>query len=279
MFRKYSIKVSFANKTVWITGGSSGIGEALAKEFVYHGASVIISGRNLSELNRVKSSLGANSDRVTVLQLDLSNAESAFKQAKVFIKSRKIDILVNNAGRSQRGGFLDDLNSLKVERALMELNYFSVAALTKAVYEKMDENSQIVVIDSMAGVIGSPYRTAYSASKFAVTQYFHTLASEGPKPSITIVYPGYVRTNLSKNAMDPSGKEFGKEVANSRKGMLPEDFARVAIRGIYKREAHIFICDFKQKCVLFLKYWLPGVTNWILYKYGKKVKKEMDSAS
>lgn len=278
-FKKYSIRPDFTGKHVWITGGSSGIGEALAVEFVRLGAFVIVSGRNLKELERVKSSMGELAGMVTVFQLDLSDAEAAFLDAKTFLTTHKVDILVNNAGRSQRGGFLDDLSSLKVERALMELNYFSVVAMTKAIFHSLNENSQIVVIDSMAGVIGSPYRTSYSASKFAVTQFFQSLMCENKNPAVTLIYPGYVNTNLSKNAMDPTGKSFGKVVENSKNGMLPRDFAKIAVKSIYLKEPHVFICDFKQKVILFLRFWLPGLASWVLYKYGKKVKKDMDSAS
>ena len=277
-FKKYTQIVRFIDKRVLITGGSSGIGEALAKEFVNLGAFVIITGRNLSELNRVKTSLGPLSNKVEILQLDLSNADEAYKQMKEFLSTQKIDILINNAGRSQRGEFLDDLNSLKVERILMEVNYFSVIALSKAAYEAMNENGHIVVISSMAGVIGSPYRTSYSASKFAVGAYFDSLYQESSKVFTTVVYPGYVQTNLSKNAVDSKGGVYGKTVDNTKKGMSPESVAKIIVKAVFNKETHVFITDLKTRVALFLNFWVPSVTNWFLYKYGKKVKADMNKA-
>ena len=266
---------NFIGKTVWITGGSSGIGEALARRFISLGAKVIISGRNIEELERVKKSLGS---KAMIFQQDLSNADDAYEKAKQFLTTQKVDILVNNAGRSQRGGFLDDLKSLAAERNLMEINYFSVIALTKAIYESMSSDGQIVIISSTAGRVGSPYRTSYSASKFAVSMYFQSLHIEETKMPISVVYPGYVKTNISKNAISSDGNSFGKDVENTKNAMSPEEFASIAIKGIFNKEENIVICDFKQKAIIFLRSWVPNLTNWILYKYGKKVKKDMDKA-
>ncbi|OMJ93351.1 hypothetical protein SteCoe_3706 [Stentor coeruleus] len=271
-------KPNFKNKVVLVTGGSSGIGESLALEFVKLGAKVIISGRNLKELNRVKNSAGSLQSQIEILELDLSFADDAYKKACNFIADRKIDILVNNAGIGQRCGFLENLDNLNIERSLMEVNYFSPVALTKAVYKSMNPGGQIVIISSMGGVIGSPYRTAYSGSKFAVAKFFETLSAEGSQCDISIIYPSYVKSNFSKNALDSKGESFGKDVENTKNGMAADVFARKAVEGIYKRETYIFVCEFKQKVIYFLKYWIPSLSDWILYKYGLKVKREMESA-
>lgn len=270
---KFSQKISFTGKTVLITGGSSGIGEALAVEFVRLGSNVIICGRNLIELNRVKNSLGALSDKVRILQIDLSDADKAYELIKEYLATNKVDVFINNAGRGQRGEFVDDLDSLDAERALMELNYFSVVALTKAAYESMDQNGHLVVMGSMAGVLGSPYRTAYSASKFAVTLFYECLHVEGSKVPLTTIYAGYVNTNLGQNAV-VNTKNSEQNTKNHKKGMEPKEFAQIAAKAIYNKEKHVFICQFSQKIVLFLKFWVPELSHWILYQYGKKVRKE-----
>lgn len=276
---KFTRKVTFAGKTIWITGGSSGIGEALALELVRLGAKVIISGRNLAELDRVKSSAGPLSSSIEIFQQDLSNADSAIPHTKTFLGSRKIDILINNAGIGQRCGFLDDLDSLKMERRLMELNYFSVIGLTKAVYDSLNDRGQVVIISSMAGVLGSPYRSSYSGSKFAVSQFFDTLISEDPKFDVTLIYPGYIRTSFSKNALDAEGKPFGKTGAGTLKGMAPESFAKLAASAIYQRKKHVFICALHEKIACFLKYILPDTLDDLTYNFGKKVKQEMETTT
>lgn len=278
-FKKYSTKVTFEGKTVWITGGSSGIGEALAYEFARLGAKVIISGRNLSELTRVQTSAGPYSGNVSIFLQDLSDADKAFVQAKEFLKKTKIDILVNNAGRGQRAGFLDDLDSLTIEKSLMEINYFSVIALTKAAYENMSEGGQIVLISSVAGVVASPYRAAYTGSKSAVSHYLDVVFAEDSKLTYTTIYPGYVKTNFSKNCLNEKGSSFGKDVETTKSGMNPEDFAKIAVKGIFNKERHVFICELKQRLMYFLKFWAPSLYLWILYKYGKKIKSEMQKAS
>ena len=278
-FKKYLNKPSFIGKSVWITGGSSGIGEALAYEIARLGGKVIISGRNLTELNRVKSSAGPFSSSISILQQDLSNADKALAQAQEFLKNTKVDILINNAGRGQRAGFLDDLESLSIEKALMEINYFSVIALTKAAYENMSPGGQIVLISSVAGVVASPYRAAYTGSKSAISHYIDVVFAEDSKLAYTTIYPGYVNTNFSKNCLNASGSSFGKDVETTKTGMTPEVFAQIAAKGIFNKERHLFICDFKQRLMYFLKFWTPSLYFWILYKYGKKIKREMEKAS
>ena len=280
-FRKYLKKgpITFKDKTVWITGGSSGIGEALTLEFVRLGAKVIISGRNMTELNRVKSSAGALSSQISIFQLDLSNADEALTQSRSFISNKKIDILINNAGRGQRAGFLENLNNIETEKSLMEINYFSVVALIKAVYESMSPGGHIVLISSVAGMVASPYRPAYTGSKSAITHYLDVLFAEDEKLVYTTIYPSYVNTNFSKNSLNAKGENFGKDVETTKNGMKPEDFAKIAVSAIFHQERHVFICEFKHKLMYFIKFWAYGLYDLILYKYGKKIKRDMELAS
>jgi short-subunit dehydrogenase len=243
------------------------------------GGKVIISGRNTSELNRVKTSAGALSSMIEVFALDLSDADQALIKSREFLKSHKIDVLINNAGRGQRAGFLDDLNSIQIEKALLEVNYFSVVALIKAAYEVMSPGGQIVLISSVAGIVASPYRPAYTGSKSAVSHFLDVLFAEDDKLDYTTVYPSYVNTNFSKNSINAAGDCFGKDVETTKNGMKPEVFAKIAAEGIFHRERHVFICELKHRVMYFLKFWFYDLYDLLLYKYGKKIKKDMEQAS
>ena len=159
--------MSYKNKTVWITGASSGIGEAFARAFHQEGANLILSSRRKDELERVKSELGG-SDSISILTLDLANSdelESKAEEALTFFNG--IDVLVNNGGVSQRSLFAEtDLDTI---RRLMEINFFGSVALTRFVLPHMMEkkSGHVIVTSSVAGKFGTKYRSGYAASKHA----------------------------------------------------------------------------------------------------------------
>mmetsp|Transcript_19968 Transcript_19968/g.20014 ORF Transcript_19968/g.20014 Transcript_19968/m.20014 type:complete len:301 (+) Transcript_19968:15-917(+) len=275
--------ISFVGKTVWITGASSGIGEFLAYEFINKGASVILSARNVDELNRVRDNLGIRKEKATIVPLDLANGDSALLKAKEIMKQHEIDILINNAGVSQRCTFMECLDSLTVERKAMELNYFSVVALTKAAAEVMAKrgSGQIVVISSLAGLVGSPYRTGYSGSKFAISGFYESLRSELHDYGVQVlsIYPGYVNTNIAKNALNSKGEEFGKADPANAEGMSAERFAKKAIRGIFNKETDLLICPLKYHLMFYIKAFCPAAFHYLLRSYSKKVLKKLREAS
>lgn len=274
---------SFQGRTVWITGASSGIGESMAYEFVNKGANVILSARNVDELNRVRNNLGPNKDKAQILPLDLSDAEAALLKAREIMKTHKIDILVNNAGVSQRCTFMDAIDSILVEKKLIELNYLSVVALTKAAAEIMVKkgSGQLVVVSSLAGLVGSPYRTGYSGSKFAITGYYESLRSELTEYGVhtSIIYPGYVSTNIAKSALDANGNLFGKSDPANADGMSSEAFAKIAVRGVFDQEDDVVVCSLKYHLMLYLKTLCPSVFHYLLRNYSKKVLKKLKSAT
>ncbi|HYR27376.1 MAG TPA: SDR family NAD(P)-dependent oxidoreductase, partial [Thermoanaerobaculia bacterium] len=159
---------SFDDSVVWITGASSGIGEALAIEFSRAGARVVLSARNAAELERVRRTC-AHPDRHLVRPLDLTDTNAIHTAAEEVLRAMgRVDVLVHSGGVSQRG--LASETELATDRAIMELNYFGTVALTKAVLPSMlaRKSGQIVPITSVIGYVGVPLRSAYAASKHAL---------------------------------------------------------------------------------------------------------------
>jgi dehydrogenase/reductase SDR family member 7B len=228
---------------VWITGASSGIGEALAVEWSRTGARVILSARNAAELERVRARC-ANPSQHAVKPLDLTDTAAIERTAaEVLRELGPVDILVHSGGVSQRS--LASETDLETDRAIMELNYFGTIALTKAVLPSMIARraGHIVPISSVIGYVGVPLRSAYAASKHALHGFFNALRAENEKHGIrvTIVCPGYIRTKVSENALRGDGTRHGQLDDTHANAMLPETAAPVIVRGVAanKREIHV----------------------------------------
>ncbi|HSY76276.1 MAG TPA: SDR family oxidoreductase [Bacteroidia bacterium] len=235
---------TFSGKVVWVTGASSGIGEALVKAFAKEGAKIILSARREDELQRVKKDSGLNDQNSLVLPLDLYNIDSmdgALK--KVQEKFSTIDILICNAGIAQRSMVKDSL--LQVDRQIMELNFFSVIALTKKILPLMfaQKSGNIVVISSVMGKMGIPFRSMYCASKHALHGFFEALRGEVFKDNIkvNIICPGYVKTNVSLNAVTSEGKAHGKMDKGQEKGIAPEKCAAGILKAIRNNKEEVYI--------------------------------------
>ncbi|MCY7351441.1 MAG: SDR family oxidoreductase [Cytophagaceae bacterium] len=256
-------------KTVWITGASSGIGEALAYEFARQGAKLVLSARRAGELQRVKTATGLPDANVLVLPLDMTDGASLPTAVETVLRTfGAIDIVVQNAGISQRS--LIHETSLDVDRQIMEVNYFGVVALTKAVLPTMRERKQghFVVISSVTGYVATPLRSAYAASKHAVRGFFDALRAENQDLGlrVTIACPGYIRTEVSKNALHGDGSQHGKMDQNQEKGMTPEECARQIVRAVKAGKLEVYPGG-KEILGIYLKRWFPGlvarmVKNW-----------------
>lgn len=199
----------YKDKVVWITGASSGIGEAIVQELSSQGAKIVLSARREKELKRVKTENKLTDSNCLILPLDLENYNSLNKfPSKVIKKFGRIDVLINNGGISQRS--LAHETSVKTYESLMNVNYFGNIALTLAVLPLMRERSTgwISSISSVAGLFGVPLRTGYSATKAALTGFYEALRAENTdaKIKVTLVYPGFVKTQISNNALKGDGK-------------------------------------------------------------------------
>ena len=228
----------FQQKRIWITGASSGIGEALAYTCAEAGAQLILSSRKESELQRVAAECAdKGAGNVFVQPLDLARHETIpGVSAEVLKRVGKIDILIHCGGISQRSRALE--TPLEVDKRLMDVNFFGTVALTKAVLPSMltHQLGHIVVVTSLTGKFGSPLRSAYAASKHALHGFFDSLRAElGDSPvRVTIACPGFVRTNVSINALTGSGQAQGTMDEATDKGISPESAAYRILRAVQK---------------------------------------------
>ena len=252
----------FDNKVVWITGASSGIGEALAKTFAKHKVKLVISARRTEELERVKAETGLSDADILVLPLDVAE-HTAFEAAtkKVIERFGQIDILVNNAGLSHWSKIKD--TSMDVIKTILNVNFLGGVGLTKAVLPYMLEKKKgnIVVISSILGHITSPKQGAYNASKHALMGFFDTLRAEisGDGIKVLLVCPGFVRTNVAKNSLDRNGQPINKDNAMIAGGLDPMYVSEKVLNAIQNNKEEIIVAGAKEKFAILVKRFAPGL--------------------
>jgi short-subunit dehydrogenase len=260
---------NFKDKIVWITGASSGIGEGLVMAFAKAGAKVVLSARRREELEKVQQNAQLNDSNSLILPLDVSHTDSlTAKTQEVLQKFGRIDILVNNAGITQRAAFKD--LSFEVVRQIMEINFFGNIALTKAVLPHLlaQKSGSIVVISSVVGKFGTPLRTLYAASKHALHGFYDALRAETWTDNlhVMLVCPGYVKTNISLNAVMADGSKQNKMDSGQDKGMSPLDCAEQILSGIRHSKAEIYPAGFKELMAVYLKRFFPAVLRRMVRK-------------
>ncbi|MEQ8904271.1 SDR family oxidoreductase [Ekhidna sp.] len=246
------------DSVVWLTGASSGIGEHLAYQLAEKGARLIISARRKEELERVKAN--CKSETVEILTLDLEDSFSLKQRAKesgtIF---GDVDILINNGGISQRDTILN--TSLEVDRKLMEVNYFGAVTLSKLLLPDMvkRKNGHHVIVTSTVGIVNTPYRSGYGASKHALHGFYDALRAEHHDDNVrvTIVLPGYIKTNISYNALIGDGSQQNKMDPGQAKGMSPEKCARLIIKAIEANKQEVYVGGLKEKMGIYLKRFWP----------------------
>lgn len=263
--------MDFRNKVVWITGASSGIGEHLAYALSEQEAKLVISARNERELQRVKDNCQNNTD-IMVLPLDVTNHEAITAAVvKVVAHFSNIDVLINNAGVSQRALIKD--TQFEVDERIMAINYLGTVAMTKAVLPVMLEqgHGHIAVMSSVMGKISVPYRSAYAASKHALHGYFDALRAEMQDENIkvTVFCPGYVRTNVTINALTGDGSKHNMMTPQSKKGMDPAVFARKALRAIAKGKEEAYFGGMELTAV-YVKRFFPRLFSWVIKRVDFK---------
>ena len=255
------------DKVVWITGASSGIGEALSHELANRGSKVILSARRTDELERVKKEIGK--DDIAILKLDLADGDSF---AEVTKKAQSIfgdiDILINNGGISQRG-LVKDIE-MEVDRKVMEVNYFGTIGLTKAVLPQMLKNKSghIVSISSTMGKIGTPLRSSYGASKHALHGFFECLRPEVHDDNIklTVICPGFIHTNITINALNAHGDPLNKMSEQQEHGIPAEVAARKMVHAIENDKLEYHISGLKEKAARWMYRNFPNQFAKIIRK-------------
>jgi dehydrogenase/reductase SDR family member 7B len=228
----------FSDKKIWITGASSGLGEQLAYELAREGARIVLSARRIDELERVKKGC-TNPDKVELIPFDL-NIEKSVVEAfdKVSLSSQPIDILFNNGGISQRSDALQ--TKTEVEREIFEINYFSNILLSKLVAREMikRKSGHLVVISSLLGKWGFHTRSTYAASKHALHGYYDSMRMELENQGlvITIVTPGFLATNISKNARNMDGAHTQLMDQNQASGLSANEAAIQIMKGVAQKK-------------------------------------------
>lgn len=257
----------YLHKTVWITGASSGIGEEIALQLAPFCAKLVISARREDELQRVKAAC-PDPGKVIIVPLDLSD-ESSVQRAftKVNEQVGPIDMLFNNGGISQRGLALD--TPTDVSRRIFEINYFSNVLLTRLVLPGMlaRKSGHIVVTSTLLGKWGFHTRSSYSASKHALHGYYDSLRMEVEKDGvfISIALPGFIATDISKNAVDQSGNRTGEMDPNQAQGISAAECVCRMLDAVAEKKTE-FAIGGKEIKGLLVKRFFPKLFEKILRK-------------
>lgn len=248
--------------TVWITGASSGIGEACACRYAEEGARLILTSSSAERLEAVASKCrGLGAAGVVVLPYDLTCLDGIDDLSqKAWDSFDGIDVVMLNAGISQRTNVED--TSMEMVRKIMEINYFAPVSIAKFLLPKMKERGKgrFAVTTSIAGRFGFPLRCGYSSSKFALYGFFETLQAEYHDAGIgvTIICPGRVCTNISRYALDKGGKPHGTLDPGQKNGMSSEAAAKVITRAIAKGRREVLVGR-KELLMVYIKRFFPGL--------------------
>ena len=255
----------FTNKTIWITGASSGIGKAVALELSKENTKLILSDIDESGLVTVAKACEKNYCTTYIIPVDLSSESSVESAARIILEKKlKIDCLYQFAGISQRS--LVSETPLFIDRKIFEINFFGAIALTKAVLPEMIKNGggQIAVTSSLVGKFGFPYRSSYSATKHALHGFFESLRAENKQNNIkvSIFIPGRVKTNISVNAITKDGQRYGKMDDGQENGISPEKAAKIICYGLKKDKKEILVGG-KELIMVHIRRFFPGLYYYL----------------
>ena len=259
----------FDGKVIWITGASSGIGEALVKELASETTvKIILSSRKEEQLLIVAEKVGLSPDRFAVLPLDLVHYKDMPEMAaKAIEKFGKIDLLINNAGLSQRSLAIE--TDIEVDKRLIDVDYIGTVALTKAVLPYMIKagRGQIAVVSSLMGIFGAPMRSGYAGAKHALHGFFDALRAElyTQNIHITIICPGFIQTDISVHAVTGDGSAQGTMDDATMNGMPVDIFAKKMLSAIRQQKNQKAIGG-KEVLGVYLKRFFPGLLAKIVRK-------------
>uniref|UniRef100_UPI00404A8E65 SDR family oxidoreductase n=2 Tax=Gelidibacter sp. TaxID=2018083 RepID=UPI00404A8E65 len=255
------------NKVIWITGASSGIGKGLALELSKRNCKLILSARRQDVLENVKNA-SHNSENIFVLPFDLGAIEDMPKVVeKALTFFGRIDILINNGGISQRSLIAE--TNIEVDRQLMEVDYLGTVALSKAIlpYFIKQQSGHYVTVTSVMGKFGSPYRSGYCGAKHALHGFFDVMRMEHEKDHIkvTLICPGFVNTDVAKNALTGDGSLQKTQDKATEKGLAVDDFAKRMIKAIERETFEAYIGR-KEILGVYLKRFFPKFLHKFVIK-------------
>lgn len=259
------------DKVVIITGGSSGIGKAMAEEFGKNGSKIFITGRNLTDLHQAVADLKNKGINAQGFQADVSKEEDNRKMAEEATKRfGRIDVLINNAGISMRALFNEV--DLDVVKKVMDINFYGVLYATKyCLPEILKNKGSVVGISSIAGYRGLPGRTGYSASKFALNGFLEVLRTEMLKKEVHVLTacPGFTASNIRKRSLTKDGSSQGESPRDENSMMTAEECAKHIYKATVNRKK-ILILTAQGKLTVFLNKFLPGLTDKLVYNVMAK---------
>ncbi|MBS9522818.1 SDR family oxidoreductase [Litoribacter ruber] len=265
--------MNLKDKVVIVTGATSGIGEACAKVFGLEGAKVIITGRNQVKLDNTLIKLQNFGIDCAGILADAGNEEDNRKMAEFAMEQYgRIDVLINNAGISMRALF-EDLD-LDVFRKVMDTNFWGTVYATKfCLPEILKNKGSIIGVSSVNGFRGTPARTAYTASKFAMNGFFESLRTEVMKRGVHVLVacPGFTASNIRNNALTADGSAQGESPRDEDDMMTATEVATEMLNATLKRKRDLILTR-QGKLASFLNKWMPGMMDKIVYNHMAKEK-------
>jgi short-subunit dehydrogenase len=260
-------------KTIIITGSSDGIGAELARQLAAPGVTLVLAARRIDALQAVAKRCEAKGAKALVMPTDVSDPSQCEALISAAVaQTGRIDALINNAGVSAHA-LLQDVKAqdLRWYEDLMRINLWgSVWCTHAALPHLLNTKGQVVAVGSLAGLVGVPGRTAYCATKFAMTGFFEALRTE-LKPtgvSVTLAYPGVVATNIRVNGLNAKGERAGSSGLIEDGAMSVEACAQLIIQGMQKRQRNV-VMTAKGKLGQWLKLIAPGVVENLALKAVK----------
>lgn len=257
----------FKGKVVWITGASSGFGEAMVYAFANQGAKLILSARRLEELKRVQ----ANVKEALILPLDLADNDSFEEKTIEAIKAfGHIDVIVHNGGIAQNALAIETTS--EVQRRIMDIDFFSYTELTQHLLPHFIErkSGHIVVVSGVLAKVAMPMRSSYCAAKAALHGYFDSLRAEliNDNIDVTVLVPSFLNTNLTSKALDAKGEISGRQAASS--GCSVEKAANQVLKAVSKKKYEAFIgSNDKGRVLLWLSRVFPNIAKNIILKQSR----------
>ncbi len=256
-----------SGKVIWITGASSGIGEALTYALAKENAKLILSARRKEELERVKGNCPKQRQpEIGILPLDLSETSTLQLSAEAAVQMfGHVDILIHNGGISQRSLIKD--TAIEVDRRLMEVNYFGAVALTKFILPHFMKRrgGHFVVITSLTGKFGTPYRSGYAASKHALHGFFDAVRAEhyADHIRVSMICPGFIHTPITYSALTGDGSKLNKMDEAQYKGKPAAWCAEKIVKAIRKEKQEVYIGG-REVYGAYIKRFFPSLFSRII---------------
>jgi len=254
-----------------ITGGSSGIGKALVLQYASEGYRVVFTGRNEERMQEVEKMLQDKGHEHLGLRLDAGDDDDNKKMIDQTVAAfGQVNVLVCNAGISMRALF-EDLD-LAVFEKVMKINFNGTLYATKyALPHILKTQGSIIGISSINGWRGTPARTAYTASKYAMQGFFESLRTEVMKRGVhvLVVCPGFTGTNIRNHALSADGQLQGESPRDESKMMSAEEVAERTFKAMQRKKRDLILTG-QGKLAVWLNKWMPGKMDNIVYNVMAK---------